>query len=107
MLRGVHLLIERGKEQVLKNRFVVGAFPRIEIVENIIEIVWVKERVRHQSFFPDEPDKNEPREQADHAGGVADFDIFPRVVWERDLIDRPEIPVGEFVEEAFVEFFGV
>ena len=107
LFRGVHLLIQRCEKQVLEDCLVVCAFFCIEVCNQFREVVFIKERVRHKVFLLEKPDEDEPRNQADDAGRVADGFVVTRIRWKRHPFYRPEIPIGDLFEKTSVEFGGV
>ncbi|MBT9161352.1 MAG: hypothetical protein DDT26_02657 [Dehalococcoidia bacterium] len=63
----------------------------------------VEEIIGHKPFFSNEPDKNQPGDEPNHAGCIADLGIFAAIFGENDMLSRPEIPVGNLAEEALVQ----
>jgi hypothetical protein len=106
-----HALVERGEEEVLEDGEVVGgaglAFG-IESFEEFGEGVLVEEFFRDEVvLFLEEPAEDESGEQADESGGAPFLVVLFEIVREIDLLERPEIPVGEFLVEAVVEQLDV
>ncbi len=64
-------------------------------------------RVGDEALFLDEPAKDEPGKEADKADSVAAFGVLGRVFGEVDVVQRPEVPIGYFLVEAFVELGNV
>ncbi len=111
LFRGIHLLIECCEKEVLEDGFVVGGIRRRHreredspTKEQFGYLRFVKERVGDEPFLLEKPDEDEARDEADDTRCIAHCPVVAGIVWEGDVVDGPEIPVGEFTEEAFVEF---
>ena len=63
----------------------------------------LKQGLRHQTTLFDEPDKNQPRQQANHADGVALLGLFATALRKVHLLDGPHIPPGQLFVEGFVK----
>lgn len=107
-LVALHLGVERGEEEILQDRLVVGALLRVVPRQQLLQRGAVEERGRHQPLLLDEPDKDQPRDQADDGDGVARLGVLRAVAGrEVDRRHRPVIPVRQFLVEALVEFADV
>lgn len=102
-----HALVEGGEEEVLEDGLIVGGALGVEILEESLEVGWMEEGFGDEAFFFEEPAEDEAGEQADEAGGVALFLVGFDIVGKADLAQGPEVPVGKFFVEAFVEEFDV
>ena len=110
LFRGIHLLIECCEKEVLEDGFVVGGIRRRHreredspTKEQFGYLRFVKERVGDEPFLLEKPDEDEARDEADDTRCIAHCHVVAGIVWEGNVVDGPEIPVGEFTEEAFVE----
>ncbi|OPY71913.1 MAG: hypothetical protein A4E63_01400 [Syntrophorhabdus sp. PtaU1.Bin050] len=103
----VHLRVEGCKKEVLKNGLVVCAAVEIDKVQQALHDPFVKDRIGNQALLLDKPDKDEARDQADHACGVADISVFFRVLGKFHLLDSPKVPIGKLAVETFVQLGDV
>ena len=104
----VHFGVERGEEKVLQdgfveNGFLVAGLGRGKAVEDLRELALVKQHVGNESLLFDEPAEHEARDEADDADVILAV-LLGRVLGKLDVVERPEIPVGDFEEEPLVEF---
>ena len=104
-----HALVQGGEKEVLKDALVVGAGIIIEIDEKLGEVLLAEEAWRDQVLLLEEPAENHPGEEADKRRGTVFFVVVTgqRVGGELHLGKRPEIPVGDFVEELLVDGLNV
>ena len=105
--RGIHFLIECGEEEVLQDSLVVCALLRIGEIEDLIQSSIIEQLVRHQPFFLDEPYEDQAGDQANDTGGITGVFVLACAAGERNIPDRPEIPVGNLAEETLVELGAV
>ena len=105
----VHLSVERGEEEVLQDGFVIdrvfGGGEFVALFEQSLEFDGIEEVVRKQSFFLHKPAKDQARDEANEVlrfVSLGVLDVFG--LGELDVVACPEIPVGDFLEKAFVEF---
>ena len=92
--------IQRGEEEVLQDRPVIGAIVALRL-ENGVHKVTVEELIRHQILLFHEPNEDHPGNQADQRHRVL-FVIGP-ALRESHHPQRPEKPVGELLVKFFVQ----
>jgi hypothetical protein len=83
--------------------FAGGEF--VAFFEQSLEFAGIEEVIRKQSFFLHKPAKDQARDEANEAlrfVSIGVLDVFG--LGELDVVQRPEIPVGDFLEETLVEF---
>ena len=103
-----HFLIQRGEEKILQdglveNGFVVVDFRWLKAFESLGKVTLTKKAIGDQSLFLHEPAKHEARDEANNRNVILAI-LFGRVFGKFRVVQCPEIPVGDFLEEPLVEF---
>ena len=102
-----HLLVERTEEQVLQDGLVVAAGIGVQFVQDFQQIGFVKQLFRDQAFFLEKPAEDQSGKQSNQGSSAAFLIVLFGISRKFDLRKCPEIPVGQFAVEAFVQKFDV
>ena len=107
----VHFGVECSEEKILQdglveNGFVVVDFRWLKAFESLGKVTLTKKAIGDQSLFLHEPAKHEARDEANNRNVILAI-LFGRVFGKFRVVQCPEIPVGDFLEEPLVEFGAV
>ena len=65
--------------------------------------MFIEEIIRDQSFLFEEPAEDHTRNQANKADRITLITFFGCILWESDVVKRPEISIGQVPVELSIE----